>query len=137
MFAHVLPPLVVQAGIAALSGSAPYSTSFLTGQLDKGTPRCSMSGQSLATVAGPIGGMLPQEKLRAPAKMQRGMLPRAAAMSRASKRSIARSPGSQAQWRRGGTIVGVNSILNMKVFLLAAAGSGNLANEHSLDLLIS
>jgi hypothetical protein len=32
---------------------------------------------------------------------------------------------------------GVNSILNMKVFLLAAAGSGNLANEHSLDLLIS
>jgi hypothetical protein len=33
--------------------------------------------------------------------------------------------------------VGVNSILNMKVFLLAAAGSGNLANEHSLDLLIS
>eukprot|EP01047_Picozoa_sp_COSAG01_P035883 COSAG01_NODE_2775_length_7095_cov_4.918811_7_plen_24_part_01 len=24
----------------------------------------------------------------------------------------------------------------MKVFLLAAAGSGNLANEHSLDLLI-
>jgi hypothetical protein len=25
----------------------------------------------------------------------------------------------------------------MKVFLLAAAGSGNLANEHSLDLLIS
>jgi hypothetical protein len=28
-------------------------------------------------------------------------------------------------------------ILNMKVFLLAAAGSGNLANEHSLDLLIS
>jgi hypothetical protein len=33
--------------------------------------------------------------------------------------------------------IGVNSILNMKVFLLAAAGSGNLANEHSLDLLIS
>jgi hypothetical protein len=33
--------------------------------------------------------------------------------------------------------VGVNSILNMKVFLLAAAGSGNLAKEHSLDLLIS
>jgi hypothetical protein len=33
--------------------------------------------------------------------------------------------------------LGVNSILNMKVFLLAAAGSGNLANEHSLDLLIS
>jgi hypothetical protein len=33
--------------------------------------------------------------------------------------------------------VGVNSILNMKVFLLAAAGSGNLANEHSLDLLKS
>jgi hypothetical protein len=37
----------------------------------------------------------------------------------------------------GMSIVGVNSILNMKVFLLAAAGSGNLANEHSLDLLIS
>ena len=35
------------------------------------------------------------------------------------------------------TVLGVNSILNMKVFLLAAAGSGNLANEHSLDLLIS
>eukprot|EP01047_Picozoa_sp_COSAG01_P029232 COSAG01_NODE_1998_length_8689_cov_36.410943_1_plen_49_part_00 len=34
-------------------------------------------------------------------------------------------------------VVGVNIILNMKVFLLAAAGSGNLANEHSLDLLIS
>jgi hypothetical protein len=32
---------------------------------------------------------------------------------------------------------GVNSILNMKVFLLASAGSGNLANENSLDLLIS
>jgi hypothetical protein len=29
------------------------------------------------------------------------------------------------------------SILNMKIFLLAAAGSGNLANENSLDLLIS
>jgi hypothetical protein len=39
--------------------------------------------------------------------------------------------GRMAAW------VGVNNILNMKVFLLAAAGSGNLANEHSLDLLIS
>jgi hypothetical protein len=37
------------------------------------------------------------------------------------------------RYRRGES----NSILNMKVFLLAAAGSGNLANEHSLDLLIS
>jgi hypothetical protein len=33
--------------------------------------------------------------------------------------------------------MGCAAILNMKVFLLAAAGSGNLANEHSLDLLIS
>jgi hypothetical protein len=31
----------------------------------------------------------------------------------------------------------IAAILNMKVFLLAAAGSGNLANEHSLDLLNS
>jgi hypothetical protein len=41
------------------------------------------------------------------------------------------------RFRKDGPQIGVNSILNMKVFLLAAAGSGNLANENSLDLLIS
>jgi hypothetical protein len=41
-------------------------------------------------------------------------------------------------WQLAGAArLGVNSILNMKMFLLAAAGSGNLANENSLDLLIS
>jgi hypothetical protein len=34
-------------------------------------------------------------------------------------------------------MLGMAIILNMKVFLLTAAGSGNLANEHSLDLLKS
>jgi hypothetical protein len=54
--------------------------------------------------------------------------PRAHGRSKAERR---RQPAAVAVI---GYVIGVNSILNMKVFLLAAAGSGNLANERSLDL---